>query len=309
MKAVVIREYGNADVLKLEEIEKPSPNVDDILVKIHNIGVNPIEYKVRNGLGEVFGMKLPIFPGTEISGTIEEVGENVKRFKAGDEIFGNVNMMRGGGGAYAEYVLAKESEIAHKPKNIDFVNAAAIPVGALTSWKAIFTTGNLQSGQKVLIHGAAGGVGSMGVQLAKAKGAYVYATGSGKNEDFIKELGADEFIDYTTTKFEDVAKDVDVVLDTVGGDTQTRSFEVLKKGGFLVSLVSPPSEELAAKYGVKAQMIQSGPNGKLLEEIAKLIEQGKVKAHVETVFPLSEIKKAHELSEFGRTRGKIILEP
>lgn len=307
MKAVVLREYGNADVLKLEEIEKPSPNADDILVKVHNIGLNPIEWKVRNGLGEAFGMKLPIFLGTEISGIVEEVGADVKRFKVGDEIFGNVNMIRGGG--YAEYVLAKESEIAHKPKNVDFVNAAAIAVGALTSWKAIFTTGNLNSGQKVLIHGAAGGVGSMGVQLAKAKGAYVYATGSGKNEDFIKELGADEFIDYTKTKFEDVAKDVDVVLDTVGGETQTRSFEVLKKGGFLVSLVAPPSPELAEKYGVKATMIQSGPNGELLEELAKFVEAGKVKAHVETVLPLSEIKKAHELSESGRTRGKIVLEP
>lgn len=305
MKAVVLKEYGNVDVLSYEEVEKPSPNADDILVKVNNIGVNPIEWKVRNGLGEMFGLKLPLILGTEISGTVEKVGADVKTFKVGDEIFGNVNMMRGGG--YAEYVIAKESEIAHKPKNVDFVNAAAIAVGALTSWKAIFTTGNLKNGQKVLIHGAAGGVGSMGVQLAKAKGAYVYATGSGKNADFIKELGADEFIDYTTAKFEDVAKEVDVVLDTVGGDTQTRSFEVLKKGGFLVSLVAPPSTELAEKFGVKATMIQSGPNGQLLEEIAKLVEEGKVKAHIETVLPLSEIKKAHELSESGRTRGKIVL--
>jgi NADPH:quinone reductase-like Zn-dependent oxidoreductase len=305
MKAVVLREYGNEEVLKLEEIDKPSPQANDILVKVHNIGVNPIEWKVRNGLGEVFGMKLPIFLGSEISGTVESAGTEVKNFKAGDEIFGNINMIRGGG--YAEYVLAKESEMAHKPTNIDFVQAAAIAVGALTSWKAIFTTGNLQSGQKVLIHGAAGGVGSMGVQLAKIKGAYVYATGSGKNEDFIKELGADEFIDYTKTNFEDVAKEVDVVLDSVGGETQTRSFEVLKKGGYLVSLVAPPSPELAEKYGVKATMIQSGPNGKLLEEIAELVEKGKLKAHIETIFPLSKIKEAHKLSESGRTRGKIVL--
>ncbi|HRH44659.1 MAG TPA: NADP-dependent oxidoreductase [Pyrinomonadaceae bacterium] len=306
MKAVIIREYGNEDVLKLEEVEKPSTKPDDILVKIQNIGLNPVEWKVRNGLGEIFGMKLPIFLGSEISGTVEAVGADVNKFKVGDEIFGNVNMMRGGG--YADYVLAKESEIAHKPQNIDFVQAAAIPVGALTSWQGIFTTGNLQSGQTVLIHGAAGGVGSMGVQLAKAKGAYVYATGSGKNEDFIKELGADEFINYTTTKFEEVAQDVDVVLDTVGGDTQTRSFQVLKKGGFLVSLVAPPSQELAEQYGVKAEMIQSGPNGELLEAIAKFVEEGKVRAHIEKIFPLSEIKEAHKLSESGRTRGKIVLE-
>lgn len=305
MKAVVLKEYGSADVLSYEDVEKPSPKTDEILVKVHNIGVNPIEWKVRNGLGEMFGLKLPIILGTEFSGTVETVGADVKSFKAGDEVFGNINMMRGGG--YAEFLVAKESEIAHKPANVDFENAAAIPVGVLTSWKAIFTTANLQPGQKILIHGAAGGVGSMAVQLAKAKGAYVIGTASGKNEEFVKDLGADEFIDYTKTKFETVVKDVDVVLDTIGGDTQERSFQVLKKGGFLVALPAPPSEELAAKFGVKAEMIQSGPNGKLLEEITPLIEEGKVKAHIETVLPLSEIKKAHELSESGHTRGKIVL--
>ena len=192
-------------------------------------------------MGAQFGLNLPIILGTEIAGTVEETGADVKNFKAGDEVFGNVNMMRGGG--YAEFVIAKETEIAEKPKNIDFENAAALPVGVLTSWKAIFTTANLQSGQKILIHGASGGVGSMAVQLAKAKGAYVFATASGKNEEFVKGLGADEFIDYTKTKFEDVVKNVDVVLDTIGGDTQTRSFGVLKKGGFLVALPAPPSAE------------------------------------------------------------------
>jgi NADPH:quinone reductase-like Zn-dependent oxidoreductase len=305
MKAVVLNEYGGVEALSYEDVEKPSTKADDILVKVENIGVNPVEWKIRNGLGKMFGLNLPLVLGTEIAGTVEEIGADVKDFKVGDEVFGNVNMMRGGG--YAEFVIAKESEIAHKPKSLDFENAAAIPVGALTSWKAIFTTGNLQSGQKVLIHGASGGVGSMAVQLAKAKGAYVYATGSGKNEEFVKSLGADEFIDYTKTKFETVAKDIDVVLDTIGGDTQTRSFEVLKKGGSLVSLVAPPSEELAKKFEVNATMLQSGPNGELLGEIAKLVEEGKVKAHIETVLPLAEIKKAHELSESGHARGKIVL--
>lgn len=307
MKAVILKEYGGVDVLSFEDVEKPAPQADDILVKIHNIGVNPIEWKVRNGLGNMFGLKLPIILGTEISGTVETVGANVKAFKPGDEVFGNVNMMRGGG--YAEFVNAKESEIAIKPNNIDFEQAAAIPVGALTSWLAIFTTANLQSGQKILIHAASGGVGSMAVQLAKAKGAYVFATASGKNEEFVKGLGADEFIDYTKTKFEDVAKETDVVLDTIGGETQARSFQTLKKGGFLVSTVAPPPAERAAEFGVKAEMIQSGPNGATLAEIAKLVEAGKVKAHIETVLPLTEIKKAHELSESGKTRGKIILKP
>ncbi|MEP6903464.1 MAG: NADP-dependent oxidoreductase [Actinomycetota bacterium] len=307
MKAVVLKEYGGADVLSYEDAEKPAPQADDILIKVHNIGVNPVEWKIRNGLGKMFGLKLPIILGTEISGTVEEVGADVKKIKAGDEVFGNVNMMRGGG--YAEYVIAKESEIAQKPNSIDFAHAAAIPVGALTSWLAIFTTANLQSGQKILIHAASGGVGSMAVQLAKAKGAYVFATSSGKNEEFVKSLGADEFIDYTKTKFETVAKDVDVVLDTIGGETQEHSFQTLKKGGFLVSTVAPPSAELIEQFGVKAEMIQSNPNGEILAEIAKLVEAGKVKAHIETVLPLAEIKKAHELSESGKTRGKIILQP
>ncbi len=308
MKAVVLKEYGGADVLSYEDVEKPAPQAaDDILIKVHNIGVNPVEWKIRNGLGKMFGLKLPIILGTEISGTVEEVGADVTDFKLGDEIFGNVNMMRGGG--YAEYVIAKESEIAQKPRGVDFEKASAIPVGALTSWLAIFTTANLQSGQKILIHAASGGVGSMAVQLAKAKGAYVFATSSGKNEEFVKGLGADEFIDYTKTKFETVAKDVDVVLDLVGGETQERSFQTLKKGGFLVSTVAPPPAESAAQFGVKAEMIQSNPNGKILGEIAELVEDGKVKAHIETVLPLSEIKKAHELSESGKTRGKIILKP
>jgi NADPH:quinone reductase-like Zn-dependent oxidoreductase len=307
MKAVLLKEYGGVDALSYEDAEKPAPKADEILVKVHNIGVNPVEWKVRNGLGKMFGLTLPVILGTEISGTVAEIGADVKNFKPGDEIFGNVNMMRGGG--YAEFVIAKESEIAQKPENVDFEHAAAIPVGALTSWLAIFTTANLQAGQRVLIHAASGGVGSMAVQLAKEKGAFVFATASGKNEEFVKSLGADEFIDYTKTKFETIAKDVDVVLDTIGGDTQERSFQTLKKGGFLVSTVAPPSEETAAGFGVKAQMIQSGPNAETLGEIAELVEEGKVKAYVETVLPLSEIKKAHELSESGKTRGKIILHP
>jgi NADPH:quinone reductase-like Zn-dependent oxidoreductase len=305
MKAVVLKEYGGVDALSYEDVEKPSPGADDILVKVENIGVNPIDWKIRNGMGKMFGLNLPLILGTEIAGTVEEVGADVKKFEVGDAVFGNINMMRGGG--YAEFVIAKESEIALKPENIDFENAAAIPVGTLTSWKAIFTTANLQAGQKILIHGAAGGVGSMAVQLAKAKGAYVYATASGKNEEFVKNLGADEFIDYTKTKFETVAADVDVVLDTIGGETQERSFGVLKKGGFLVALPAPPSPELAEKFGVRAEMIQSGPNGELLGEIAKLVEEGKIKTSIETVLPLSEIKKAHELSESGHARGKIVL--
>ncbi len=305
MKAVKINNYGDESVLNYTETERPKPTADEILVKVHAAGVNPVDWKIRNGLGEMFGLTLPIILGNELAGEVEEIGANVKKFKLGDKVFGNLGRY---GGAYAEYVVVKESEIIHKPESLDFENAAAIPIGALTAWQSMFDTANLQSGQKILIHAAAGGVGSMAVQLAKAKGAYVIGTASDKNAEFVKNLGVDQFVDYTKQKFEEIVKDVDVVFDTVGGDTQQRSFQVLQKGGFLVSIVSPPSEELAAKYAVKVQIISTQPNAEQLAEITKLLEQGKLKTHIEAVLPLSEVKKAHALSESGHVRGKIVLQ-
>ena len=194
-------------------------------------------------------------------------------------------------------------------KNLDFEQSASLPMGALTAWQAIFDTANLKSGQKILIHGASGGVGSMAVQIAKAKGAYVIGTASTSNKDFVKNLGADEFIDYSTTNFEDVVNDVDVVLDTIGADTHQRSYQVLKKGGFLVSLVQSPSEELMKQYHVQAEVMASQPNPKQLEEITELVEQGKIKTLVEKTYPLSEAKEAQKASEDGHIKGKIILVP
>ncbi|MGI8788063.1 MAG: NADP-dependent oxidoreductase [Pyrinomonadaceae bacterium] len=304
MKAVVIEKYGKEDVLNYKDVDKPAPQADEILVKVHIAAVNPVDWKIRDGLGEMFGLKLPLILGCEIAGTVESVGTNVKNFKAGDEVFGYLGSHQGG---YAEYAVLKENELSKKPENFDFENAAAIAVGALTAWQAMFDNAGLQSGQKILIHGASGGVGSMAVQLAKAKGAYVVATASGKNEELVKSLGADEFIDYQKTKFEDAVKDVDAVLDTIGGETQERSFQVLKKGGHLVSLVNPPSPESAEKYGVKAEMLNMQPNAGELAEITELAEQGKLKTHVDTVLPFAEIKKAHELSKSGRANGKIVL--
>ena len=200
-------------------------------------------------------------------------------------------------GAYAEYIAVRESEVAFKPKSLDHLHAAAIPLAGLTAWKGIFDTGGLSAGQKILIHAASGGVGSFAVQLAKWKGAYVFGTASGNNLSFLKELGVDEPIDYKKTRFEDVVHDVDVVFDTIGGETQQRSFGVLKKGGILVSTVSPPSQEEAAKHGVRATHIFIQPDAAELTQIARLVDAGKVKPFVETVLPLSEARKAHELSE------------
>ena len=304
MKAIQIKEYGDESVLNYADVECPEPKTDEILVKIHAASVNPVDWKIRDGKGEKFGMELPLILGADFAGTVEEVGTNIEKLKKEDEVYGKILL-----GCYAEYVIVKENELSRKPNNLDFENAASIPMGALTSWQAIFETAKLKSGQKILIHAASGGVGSMAVQLAKAKGAYVIGTASASNKDFVKNLGADEFIDYTATNFEDVVKDVDVVYDTIGGDTQKRSFQVLKEGGFLVSLVEDPSKKLLQKYKVEGKVIASVPNPKQLEEITQLVEEGKVKTHIEKVFPLSEAKKAQKLSKEGHTRGKFILIP
>jgi len=307
MKAVTIDQYGDQSVLNYVDVERPEPKSDEVLVQTRAAAVNPVDWKIRDGLGELFGLKLPIVLGCEIAGTIEKVGNDVRDFKEGAAVYGYVSLQRNGG--YAEYTIAKTDEIALKPENLDFENAAAVAVGALTSWQAIFDSANLQGGQRILITGASGGVGSMAVQLAKAKGALVIATASGKNEDFVRSLGADEFIDYTREKFEAVVKEVDVVYDTVGGDTLDRSFQTLKRGGFLVTTVAPPSEEKAEKFDVRIAMVGVEPSAKQLGEINQLIAAGKLKTHVATVLPLAEVRKAHQLSESGRTRGKIILRP
>jgi NADPH:quinone reductase-like Zn-dependent oxidoreductase len=307
MKAVTISKYGDQSVLIYTDIERPKPKSDEILVHNRAVAVNPVDWKIRNGLGELFGLKLPVVLGCEIAGTVEEAGGGVRDLQVGAAVYGYVNLQRNGG--YAEYTIAKSDEIAPKPESLDFDNAAAVPVGALTSWQAIFDTANLQAGQRILITGASGGVGSMAVQLAKAKGAFVIATASGKNEEFVRNLGADEFVDYTREKFEERVRDVDAVFDTIGGDTLEQCFATLRRGGCLVSIVTPPSNEKAEKLGIRASMIGVQPNGQQLREINRLIAAGKLKTNIATVLSLSEVRKAHQLSESGRTRGKIILHP
>jgi len=274
-------------------------------VKVHAVAVNPVDWKIRDG-GERFGLELPLILGGDIAGTIEEVGVEVKNFKQGEAVYG-MTVSGGFSGGYAEYALAKADAIAPKPNGIGFEEAAAIPIAALTAWQSIFDLANLSGGQRILITGASGGVGSMAVQFAKAKGAFVIGTASGRNEQFVRDLGADEFVDYTTQNFEEAVKDVDVVFDTVGGDTQERAFQTLKKGGFLATSAGTPSAEKARVCGVKAAFVFCKPNADQLIEINRLIGEGKLKIHIETILPLTEVKKAHELSQTGRTRGKIVL--
>ena len=252
-------------------------------------------------------LPLPFIPGWDVSGVVESVGSGVTKFKKGDGVYARPDVTAHGFGAYAEYVVAKEAETALKPKSIDHVHAATIPVGGVTAWRALFDAAGLKEGQKVLIHGAAGGVGSFAVQLAKWKGASVIGTASTRNQAFLRQLGVDQPIDYEKTRFEDVVHDVDVVFDPIGGDTQKRSWKTLKKGGIMVSIVGPPSEDEAKKHGVRSAFLSAQGGSSLLAELATLVDSGKIKPMVQTVLPLSEARQAHELNETGHARGKIVL--
>lgn len=302
MKAIRIHDFGGAEVLQYEDVPELAPGADDIRIRIVAAGVNPADWKIRkNGLG----MALPMTMGLDVAGVVDRVGSNVRAFKAGNRVFAKVTSEQGG---YAEYTVVEESQAAKMPERIGFVEAAAVPTAGLTAWQALFDYAALQSGQTVLIHGAAGGVGSFAVQFAKWKGAYVIGTASGDHFDFVKRLGADEVIDYTEIPFEQVACSMDVVLDTVGGDTLARSWGVLKPGGFLVTLVARFSDDEPAKYGVRGAHPVTRGDGNELALIAALIDQGVVTPMVTTVLPLSEARRAHELSESQHMKGKIVLQ-
>ena len=306
MKAVRIHKYGGPEVLHYEDAPRPKPQAGEVLVRVHAAGVNPIDWKVREGeMKDFWPHKFPLILGWDLSGVVEQLGRGVSRFKIGDEVYGLPDPTRGG--AYADYIVVRESELALKPNSLHHIRAAAVPLAALTAWQSLFDTAQLQTDQRVLIHAGSGGVGHFGVQLAKWKGAYVFATASTKNQDLLRKVGVDEAIDYTEQRFEDVARDIDVVLDTIGGETQERSWSVLKKGGVLVSLVQPPSEEKAKELGVRAAFLGAQPNGAQLAEIAKIIDSGKLAPVIDRILPLSEARRALELSQSGHTHGKIAL--
>src|SRR5256886_556140 len=294
------------EVLKYEDAPRPEPQAGEVLVRVCAAGVNPIDWKVREGdMKDFWPHKFPFILGWDLSGVVEELGRGVSRFKISDEVYSLPDPTRNG--AYADYIVVRESELALKPKPLHHPRAAAVPLAALTAWQSLFDTAQLQPGQRVLIHAGSGGVGHFAVQLAKWKGAYVCATASTKNQDLLRDLGGDEPIDYTQQRFEDVARNIDIVLDTIGGETQERSWSVLKKGGNLVSLVQPPSEEKAEERGVRAAFVAGHPSGAQLAEIAKLIDSGELKPVIDRILPLSEVRRAHELSQSGHTRGKIAL--
>jgi len=301
MKAIRLHEFGGPEVLLLDEVPEPEPGFEEIKIRVIGAGINPADWKMRERPSE---LPLPATPGLDVAGIVAMVGPSVDRFHLGDAVFARTGW---GQGSYAEYTVVKAAQAAHKPESLDFVEAAAVPTAGLAAWQALFDTARLQPRQTVLIHGAAGGVGSFAVQFAKWKGARVIGTASGNHLDFVESLGADEVIDYRVHRFEDKVRDVDVVLDTVGGDTTQRSWQVLKPGGFLVSLITMIPEGEPEKHGVRGAHLASRADGHQLAEIARLIDAGYVRPAVTTVLPLSEARKAHEMSQTHHMQGKIVL--
>lgn len=306
MRAVRMHEYGDASVLTLEQAPKPVAKEGEVLVRVHAAGVNPVDWKIRKGAFKVG--ELPLVLGFDVSGVVEAIGPGVdleRGFAIGDEVYAMLELREGGG--YAEYARVAATKLAKKPKSIDHVHAAGIPLAALTAWQALIDTAKLAEGQTVLVHGAAGGVGHFAVQIAKWKDAKVIATASAANHEFLRKLGADVTIDYKTQKFEEIAKDVDVVLDTIGGDTARRSYPIVKKGGFFVSIVGqPPGKELEAR-GILSAGILVKPNGSELKQIAELVDAKRITVEVGESFDLADLAKAHAKSEGGHARGKLVL--
>lgn len=303
MKAIRVSEFGKPDVLKMQEIERPKPKADEVLIKVAFAAVLPIDTKIRQG--KVMKKKFPYTPGIAVSGTIVEVGTAVSGFEVGDPVFGRTK-----GGAYQEFARIPKSQLNHKPKLLTFAKAAAIIAGAETAWKALFTQGKLQSGERVLIQGAAGGVGHIAVQLAKWKEAEVIGTASSKNQDFLRELGVDQAIDYQTESFETaMTEKADLVVDLIGGKVQERSLHVLKQGGRLVSLVENAASEEAKAMGIDLIYSQESPTLEDLDKLAELMAAGIVKTVIESVYDFTEeqVQAATMKCETGHGQGRILL--
>lgn len=304
MKAAVIREFGGPEVLKIEEVPVPEPKDDEVLVRVHAASINPIDYKIRSGS---FGMKqdaLPMILGRDLSGVVTACGPAAKTLSEGDALYAFLGGVRG---SYAEFVLVKPNEYASKPERLSHAEAAAVPLAGLTAWQGLFDQGGLREGQRVLIHGGAGGVGHFAVQFAKARGAIVAATAAEEDLIFVRNLGADQVIDYKNQRFEDEVEKVDLVFDLIAGETQNRSFAVLKPGGILVSTLKQPDEEKLREYKVRGTHYMAKPDSKELAAIGDLIAQGKVRPAVSAAYPFAEVAEAQRQLEKGHVRGKIVI--
>ncbi|MRH42676.1 zinc-binding dehydrogenase [Aquibacillus halophilus] len=308
MKAIVINNYGGKEELQEQEVPKPQIKDNQVLVEVHATSINPIDWKLREGyLKSMLDFSFPIILGWDVAGTIVETGKQVKDFQIGDEVFARPDTTANG--TYAEYTTVDENLLAKKPKNISFEEAASIPLAGLTAWQCLVDKTGVKKGDKVLIQAGAGGVGSLAIQFAKYLGAYVATTASEKNETYVKELGADKFINYKTQNFAEELEDFDIVLDTMGGEVLEKSFQVLKRGGKLVTIAGQPDQDLAKEYGVEAMSYWLTPNGEQLTELGDLLDKKIVKAQVGHVFGFStdELREAHTLSETHHAKGKIVI--
>ncbi len=303
MKAVQVRQWGGWDAANIEDVERPQLSAGEVLVRVKATSINPVDWAIREGYMQEY-VSLPYMLGSDVSGDIEALGEGVEGLEVGMPIYGMKGMR---GGAFAEYTTMLPNELATKPQTLSYKEAAAVPHAALTAWQSLFDIANITKGQRILIHAAAGGVGHYAVQFAKLKGAYVIGTGSAQNEAFIRELGADEFVDYPNTPFESVVKDVDVVFDTVGYDTTERSCQVLKSGGIMVCIVTPPTPEEQAKYNIIVKYYGAHPDAAQLAEITQLIDAGQVKPCINQVMQFEQVHEALQLSQGRHVRGKLVL--
>lgn len=307
MRAIRVGRFGGPEVLEEVQVARPEPGISEILVRVRAVGVNPTDWKhraARRFLGEP-----PYVLGWDVSGVVEEVGLGVTLYRPGDEVFGMLPYPHGAG-SYAEYAVGPTRAFAPKPNNVDHVRAAAIPLAALTAWQSLVDTAHLGSGQRVLIHAAAGGVGHLAVQIAKARGAHVIGTASAPKHDFVLGLGADEVIDYRRVDFAEEVEGADVVLDTIGGDYQLRSLKALRPGGVMVSTVPRPAQglrERAAELGVRAELIIVEADHAGMAAIAALVETGALRATIAETFPLAAAAEAHRAGETDRTAGKLVL--
>ncbi|WP_090851603.1 NADP-dependent oxidoreductase [Paraliobacillus sp. PM-2] len=308
MKAVVIQQYGNSDVLEEMEISKLAPEENQVLVEVYATSINPIDWKVREGyLKDMIPFEFPITLGWDVAGKIVAKGNGVTDYQVGDEVFARPATTNRG--TYAEYTLVDEALLAKKPTNLTFEEATSIPLAGLTAWQSLIDVAKLKAGEKVLIQAGAGGVGSLAIQIAKHIGAYVATTASEANENYVKELGADQFINYRTENFENKIDDFDVVFDTMGGEILDRGMKVLKPGGRIVTIAGQPNKELAKQYQVEAYSYWLEPSGKQLDELADLLSKGIIKPQVGHTFPFSAagIKEAHDLSATHHAKGKIAI--
>ena len=305
MKAVQIQGFGDRSALELNSIAIPTPAENEVLIKVKSASVNPVDWKIREGyLQPLLNHPLPLTLGWDVSGEVVAIGEKVSTLKVGDAVYSRPDIAKSG--SYAEYQTVAADEVALKPASLSWQEAAGVPLAALTAWQALYETAKLEAGERVLIHAGSGAVGQFAIQLAKLRGAYVYTTTSARNTDLVMSLGADQSIDYREEDFSEL-RDIDVVFDTIGAETQANSWQTLKQGGRLVSITQDPDAEIATQHGVTAYFCFVQPNREQLEQLAEIADAGQLKVNIDSEFDLDQVAAAHERSETGRAQGKIII--